>query len=515
MTDADELRAAGGVEYSLDGVTDEEVAALSAAMFDRGVRHAVDPIAIVVHPDDEAAADAALDVVYGPDPAAPDAGAPPVASAAEQRLAVAELRATGGPVYDLADHAPEAVAALVERLTEHRVRHAIGPEGELAVHRNDEHRVDAVLDELFGSDESDPADMTMFDVVETYATFGDHRTGSKADLDTAAWLTDHLDVLGAEVEPRQVVFDRYDVRAALTGARGPIDCVPVFYEALGALVTDDVEIVHAPVGAVGSADGLDAPLAAPPAAPARVLVIDGPPGWPVAPNRPVARPGGVPTVVVAGDAGGLDGAELEFDAQLVPGVAPIVAAELGPADGAPITVTTPLSGWFACAGERGSGLAVALEVARALAGRGRRVRFVAASGHELDHLGVRVWLDEMGHGGGPVVHLGASVAACDPADDGSLRLATSRFVMADPPTVPGLDDAVAPAAFAVVDPDPWPGEGAEWRATGAPVLSFVGRFRWFHTANDVPAVATDDAALDAARTAVLHAVDRFLVAVER
>jgi hypothetical protein len=175
-------------------------------------------------------------------------------------------------------------------------------------------------------------------------------------------------------------------------------------------------------------------------------------------------------------------------------------------------VTTPLSGWFGCASERGSGAAIALDLAARLA-ETNTVTVVACSGHELDHLGLHAWLSDAATRGGvpsgPVVHLGASIAA---ARDGVLE---PRFVLQgrDAPTgwVGDLTSVVAPANYQVVTiDDPWPGEGRNWRTHAGTVLSFTGAGTWFHTAGDTPEQATTSAALGIARDAVWNAAQAFL-----
>ncbi len=60
----------------------------------------------------------------------------------------------------------------------------------------------------------------------------------------------------------------------------------------------------------------------------------------------------------------------------------------------PLVISTPRSGWWQCAGERGGGLACWLEVMRVLAGNRpkRDCLFVAFSGHELGFIGIREFL---------------------------------------------------------------------------------------------------------------------------
>jgi hypothetical protein len=504
--DADGLRASGGTEYSLEGVSDEEVAELSAALFAAGVRHGLDDDAVVVHPDDEHVADEVLDRLY------PETSGTPAdeGSSAADRLLLAELRATGGPTYDLDDYTDDERARLRTALGSGEIRHAFDRDSQLVVHRNDEERVDALLDDLFGPERPDDA---LWRRLVGYAELGDHRTGTDVDLATAEWLADELADMGAGVEMQDVVFDRFDVHAELTIDGEEIASVPVYYEALGRAVTSDVEVLTAAATLVGSAHGLDDVLAAASGSAARVLALDGPAGWPVAPNRPVGEPRRVPVVVVAGDEAGRvrsGDIRLRYDAQLVPGVAPVVVGELGPPSAPQVTVSTPLSGWFACAGERGTGVAVALDLAATLAADGWNVTVVATSGHELDHLGLRVWLDEVAPEPGPVVHIGASMAACEPGPDGRLRLAPRRYVLLD--RDPGAQVATSARAggWSHASVDVWPGEGGTWREAGHTVISFVGQFQWFHTANDVPAVATTPEALRTARDAALSSVGAFL-----
>ena len=61
---------------------------------------------------------------------------------------------------------------------------------------------------------------------------------------------------------------------------------------------------------------------------------------------------------------------------------------------APLIVMTPRSAWYACASERGGGIACWLELMRSLrsAPPARDVLFVASSGHELGHLGIDIFV---------------------------------------------------------------------------------------------------------------------------
>ncbi len=83
-----------------------------------------------------------------------------------------------------------------------------------------------------------------------------------------------------------------------------------------------------------------------------------------------------------------------------------------------LVVSTPRSGWFTCAGERGGGIAAWLHLAR-WAGRAlprHDLAFVCNSGHEYQHLGAEELLGRLAPRPGETafwLHLGANLAARD------------------------------------------------------------------------------------------------------
>jgi hypothetical protein len=83
-----------------------------------------------------------------------------------------------------------------------------------------------------------------------------------------------------------------------------------------------------------------------------------------------------------------------------------------------LVISTPRSGWFGCAAERGSGLAIWLHLAHwlARANPGVNVELLATSGHEYEYLGGEHYLAEMAPKPAATklwVHIGASAAARD------------------------------------------------------------------------------------------------------
>jgi hypothetical protein len=83
-----------------------------------------------------------------------------------------------------------------------------------------------------------------------------------------------------------------------------------------------------------------------------------------------------------------------------------------------VVVSTPRSGWFTCAGERGGGIAAWLELARwgPAALRDYNLAFLCNSGHEYENLGAQESLRAAAPASAETafwLHLGANVAARD------------------------------------------------------------------------------------------------------
>jgi hypothetical protein len=172
-----------------------------------------------------------------------------------------------------------------------------------------------------------------------------------------------------------------------------------------------------------------------------------------------------------------------------------------------LVVSTPRSGWFGCAAERGSGLAVWLALAHWLARAkvGVNVELLATSGHEYDYLGGEHYLAEAAPKPQQTklwVHIGASAAARDWHEIGpTLRPLPS----ADPQRVltatPDVIDRVRPAfrgvsgleAVYVADKVMAGGELINVLDAGYPsAMGLYGAHRYFHTrADDLRCISGD------------------------
>lgn len=377
--------------------------------------------------------------------------------------------------------------------------------------------------------------------VGEYCAFGDHRTGTVADRATTGWFAGELAALGGRVTRHPFSFDRYDGDVAVMVDGVEVESDILHYEGVGAVITDrpHVASVGVMVGHETSAtlvDEIDAARAS--GAELVVIATDHPLGELAMPNRRPVLGSGLPVVLVAGrhrDALAVGDLAVEFAATIVPAESENVVAWFGPEQGgaAPIVLATPLSGWFTCAAERASGIAVLLGVVERLVGDrlagDQPLVVVGTSGHELlPHLGLDILLSEtpvaaIARDAALVVHLGANVGVAVPHPaTGELVLApgldaapvtrgtATRGVMArldgrEPAVLGALADAdLRP----VVDPPGFLGEGAMWAAaTSAPLLSFVGSSPWFHTPGDIAENTIDSTGLVTVADAIAATID--------
>ncbi|MES2341050.1 MAG: hypothetical protein V4597_05185, partial [Pseudomonadota bacterium] len=284
-------------------------------------------------------------------------------------------------------------------------------------------------------------------VLERFAGFGVKASGGPGDTASGAWLEAELTGLGYLCERQAFEVPYAEVRRAALAVGD--HQAPVFPQAI--VIPTGPGGLSAPLRLAASEGGLDGAIAlivlpfrrwvsmAEPAvsraltdafgrgAAAAVLVTTGPTGEAVALNVSAAKPGfRKPVAILAPKdaepfvAAARKGQAATLTVDAVSGRRPaynlIARLDLG----APKTliVTTPRSGWFTCAAERGSGLAVWLALAHGLAAAkpGVNLEFVATSGHEYIYLGGEQYLEHRAPKPSATrmwVHIGASAAARD------------------------------------------------------------------------------------------------------
>jgi haloalkane dehalogenase len=261
--------------------------------------------------------------------------------------------------------------------------------------------------------------------VETYVGFGAQRTGTPGSAATLEWLERRLRGAGYRLRRLNLPVDMVDIGslsltlpgATITDLFPLWPVVPTARDGLLARLAPadsaepgDIALVrlpHDPRASVYLPGHLAMLRDAASRRPAAILAVtDHPTGELVALNVSEQRPfqPGVPMVVVGNRhaemlalaAAARSPVQLRLLAETSQTSDSTLIAETGPADAPAIVVSTPRNGWFRAGGERGSGIAVALELAARLQQKrpDRRIAVVFTSHHELGAAGMRAALRE-------------------------------------------------------------------------------------------------------------------------
>ena len=378
------------------------------------------------------------------------------------------------------------------------------------------------------SDGGGPNPAWLQGVLERFAGFGVKASGGVGDTASGAWLEGDLTKLGYNCERQAFDVPFAEVRAA-TLAVGE-HRTQVFPQAIVAATGPDG--LSAPLKLASSEGGLEGAIAlivlpfrrwvslAEPAASralagafdrgavAAVLVTTGPTGEAVALNVSATKPGFPKPVAILAPkdaepfvAAAREGRTATLVVDAMSGRRPAFNLIARLDRGAPKTliVSTPRSGWFACAAERGSGLAVWLSLAHWLAAAkpGVNLEFVATSGHEYIYLGGEQYLEHRAPKPSATrmwVHIGASAAARDWHElGGGLRPLPSTDAQRVLTATPQVIDRVRTAfkglnGLEAVYPADKANAGGELvnviEAGYAPAIGLYGGHRYFHTAGD-------------------------------
>ncbi len=287
--------------------------------------------------------------------------------------------------------------------------------------------------------------------LKKYIGFGLKQSGGQGDEACGAWLEDELAKAGFETERQYFSAPWFEASHAqlVTGdARAPLWPQPIVQTTPAEGITAPVVRVDAQGNAGQSLDGaialvdlpfgrwssmfweqvrtpVDAAFAG--GAKACVIVTNGPSGKVIALNTDGREPlhTGPMALMAPQDAAPFFAAALEGREATL-----ITTGEGGRRDafnlvgridrgkGRWLVVSTPRSGWFTCAGERGGGIAAWLHIARwaSRAAPAYDLAFVCNSGHEYQYLGA----EELIHNVAPKpektafwLHLGANLASRD------------------------------------------------------------------------------------------------------
>ena len=180
---------------------------------------------------------------------------------------------------------------------------------------------------------------------------------------------------------------------------------------------------------------------------------------------------------------------------------------------APLVVMTPRSGWFSCASERGGGVACWLEIMSSVSEKQpeRDVIFIATSGHELGHMGLKSFLSsyaDLRDTAYAWLHLGASIGAAldwmprlQTSDDEFERVALDYFA-ADPGFADVVPLTVVPTGTTKS------GEAMQINRFGGRFVSVIGNHALFHHESDRWPVAVDAEALSVYASALTRIAGR-------
>lgn len=345
-----------------------------------------------------------------------------------------------------------------------------------------------------------------YELVRTYASIGAHRTGSSEDIRSAQWLARELSAAGATVELRPYHFNRYDATADLQVEGRPIEAMPLYYSAVGGFALESPVVAeidahdddeHLTIHlrklrdlAGRNSDGL-------------LLITRCPTDELCALNRSEDDFLDFPAVLVAGsDRERVQARSLvNFTASITRDKSSNVIARFPHAVAArrSAIVTTPLSGWFACAGERGCGIAVALYLATELS-RYLPVTLVASTGHELGFIGGYELGRSFEEDPAFIVHIGACIA--------NRAAELTAVCSAERTLAESISSTLAPIGActrvpdAPGDPHCWVGESKCWALRYRPMLSIAGLAPQFHTRGDLPERTTSPVLLKASLEAI-------------
>lgn len=361
-------------------------------------------------------------------------------------------------------------------------------------------------------------------VIQEFDAQGWHRTATEVDTASGRWLLDRLKRIGASAEAIPFAFSRVDFDESSVRVGGKtIDAVPLVDSCLpesGTVIRGtfggggDGSLALVQFGAHGMAADLEALRTADCAA--VVACIEGAPGGASLLNAwHYDNPEGPPIVQVPGSnfealraaQGSGTVVEIRCGATRTETEAHNIRADIhGKVRNlAPLVVLTPRSGWWHCAGERGGGLAIWLELVRLVrdAGFARDVIFLATTGHELGFLGAKRYFDAnptLASSAKMTLHLGANIGAAGAplmvrsSDDGLLQEARAAKWLENFGSKPKFATSKNPA-----------GEAGVVYSHGGRFVSFIGPgFALFHSSLDRWPQAINPTAIAAAGDAVFE-----------
>lgn len=386
--------------------------------------------------------------------------------------------------------------------------------------------------------------------VVNYARLGEHRSATKGEAETTDWLAERLGACGLQVSFQPCPADTFFVhRTGLTVGDEQVECFPLWPPTWtgetpveGRLVDADAsrDVLKGCIALVRSSfssgalpyssvegDAAAVRSAADAGALAAVVIASGPSDgihayntpegsdrWPI-PAALVPKRSGAALVSAAES--GAQASLLLHGSDEPQAKAKNVIARLDRGDDL-IVISTPKSGWFTCAGERGPGIALFLALAEWAAGRDSRVSYLldANTGHETGGTGIGRFVADLAPPPDRVlawIHLGANIATWEWEETATGLVKRGRpegyrVVCSSEELLPLLNTAFEPLPGL----EPRAGRGiGEMRLvirTGYRGFGMNGGpYRYFHTPEDTPDVATAPELLEPVAAALTRALE--------
>jgi hypothetical protein len=361
-----------------------------------------------------------------------------------------------------------------------------------------------------------------------YYNLGDHRTATKGDLRTSDWIATELRKAGFVTSFESFTVNQFFVSKTnlvvdgtvmasfplwppRTTGPGPIEArLAVYDRNRSAQMAGTIALLKFPFDArssllPGSIHGELIEGASRARARAAIAITEGPTGEIIALNSmPDLRPWPIPVLLAPGRkareltdaAAGGARASLLLDGKDEPAAAARNVVGRLRTGKKVIVVSTPQSGWFRCAGERGPGIGLFLGLARWASKHllDTGLIFVSTSGHELGEVGMEHFLREQAPSSGSTtvwLHLGAGIATWkwEQGEIGLRRLKevdANRLLMCSKDLEPVLTPLFADLAGLKPDTSRAVGEMELLLDHGYRAFAIAAGHRYHHTPADNP-----------------------------
>ncbi len=343
--------------------------------------------------------------------------------------------------------------------------------------------------------------MDLFNLADSYSGFGYHRTGSDTQLRTEDWIWKMLKTLTDNVDLFDYGYQHFEVTTELLFKGRLIPSMALYYEAVGKL--QDCRNIALKLVDIGEDENRaytliqkmrnqavqnkrDALVVATRSANDSLYALN---------VNPVLKDSIAVVLIPGHEFINLSEREisLNYSASIDQRIARNIIARFGDNSiQAPIVITTPISGWFECAGERGTGVALAIALAQLLSKTGP-VELVLASGHELGYLGGFEYTNTLIAAPSAVIHLGSCLATHGAKLEARSNVAGSAFDALN--KILQRENIVLNKVSKPCLRTDWFGEAECWSHLNCPMISIAGNNQVFHTPEDRIETVTNESTL--------------------